>query len=1160
MKKVIHKHTATCFILMALVGLVGFGFYLSPKTSYGISLSKSSYTYYEPVLTTSSGGPYVVYNVNTGEALSGYSEHQVGDDVNPGLNEGGNFSVIELTEDAACENNNYTYQECKDSDYFVNEAVFSLGADPGSGGSASSGGSGAVSNKPPRVTILKPERSVKNIKGSVLIEYEAVDDDDKTSQKKQFGLADDPVSIYYLSGKKLRDKILVEKDLSATGSYEWDISKVPEGNVYIVVEAVDNFGLIQKELSNGLVIDNFAPIFKVTATPEASRGEPVELKVESSEELFGLPDLFVTQTGYEKIPVKLLRGDEGTFVGTYKPVVGHDGLALVSVSGRDLNKNLGTTTSSGGFFSVGVEPPPKPVITAPLDQELVATSIIEVVGGNARNDLKLSLVVNNKDTYNVVPEADGSFKFADVALDKLFNNGKNFLRLVAKDPAGNQTEVPLAVKFNLNPVIDFVSPIAGQILAGTSSLQVAGSDENGDVLKYSFDLSRQGSNVFSSLVKNFTGGTYVFDSGLLADGDYVAKVTVDDGSSKVVATSSVFSIRNYLPIISFAKGDRQIVNTKKTSLVGKVQSSEVPTVDIENPKLVKYPIDKVEYSINNGANWQGLKIGGSGDFTINLDTAKEKSYPVLVRAIDERKLYGRAQVLVIADFGPPKDMVIESPANNAIFTKADDKNKSLAGTQVTLVGKAEPESIVVAKANDLEVSVEAGKDGNFVLPDVSLTKHGANEVLVVVTDIAGNKSPGQTLTLQSNNAPTVRFIQPRTGRGLGGSTKIVWETRDQDLDKVKTTALKIRKVGANNFTTIVENPTSEEYVWQMPDSLTAGQYELAVAVTDGVSTAEATVLIVVDKQPPVVDNFKLNQNIFTKISSVRGQGQASDDLSGIEFAEYSLSEEVWRAADILNGFLTNKAGFGFVEQASLIDGEYEVKVRVKDGAGNISEPVTTKLLVDTTAPRVGGVAVKQTGQNILPNEMGNFVVTAGAALELIVSLEADTTYATATVGSLSLPLTRDQNNLWQVGVKLAEVGDYPISIQAIDELEHQSEPKKVGQIKIMPSGKVWYLDDNQQPISVEEAKIEVWVFDSAANELRLWQAESFGATNPIMTGNQGKYSLNLPVGTYELRVSKDGFERLKTDLFALDRPTLINTDFKMVKRSGVGGWLKNLFD
>lgn len=1143
---------------MALVGLVGFGFYLSPKTSYGISLAKSSYTYYEPVLLTSEGGPYVIYNVDSGESFGGFSDHSIGDDVNPGLGIGGNFSVIELTEDAVCENNNYTYQECKDSEYFVDEALFSLGADPGS--STSSGGGGAVSNNSPQVTIFKPDRGVKNIKNGVVIEYEATDADERSSNSSRFGLEENPVSIYYLSGKRLQDKILIADDLPAKGSYTWDISKIPEGDIYIVVEAADKGGVTQQALSNELVIDNSAPIFKVTATPEASRGEPVELVVEPSEELFGLPDLFVTQTGYQKVKVKLLQGSEGTFVGTYQPVSGHDGLALVSVSGEDLNKNLGTTTSSGGFFSVGVEPPPKPVVLTPLDQELVATNTIDVLGGNARNDLKLSLVVNNKDTYNIAPNADGTFKFINVALDKLFNNGKNFLRLLAKDPAGNQTEVALTVKFNINPNIGFVSPIAGQVLAGTSSLQVAGSDENGDALKYSFELASKGSVVFTSLAKNLASGIYSFDSGLFADGDYLARVVVDDGSSKTIATSSVFAIRNYLPIITFAKGNKQIVNTKQINLAGKVQSTEVPTGDIANSKMVRYPIDGVEYSLNGGLVWRNVDTNSSGDFNINFEVAEEKSYPVLVRAIDERRLYGRAQVLVIADFGPPKDAVIESPANNAVFTNADDQNKKLAGTQVTLVGKAEPESTVMAVANGIEVSAIVDAKGSFTLPDVSLTKHGANPVLITVVDLAGNKSPGQTLTLQSNNAPTVRFISPRSGRGLGGNTKIVWETRDQDLDKVKTTALKIRKVGASDLTTIVNNPAGEEYVWQLPSSLTTGQYELVVDVSDGVSTAEATVQIVVDKVPPVVNSFKLNQNIFTKSLAVNGQGTASDDLSGIEFAEYSFSEGEWQSADILNGFLNNRASFGFSRKAGLIDGEYQVKARVKDGAGNVSEAVSTKLVVDTTAPRVGGFAIKYANQTLLPNESGDFITTAGGLLNLVVSLEADTKYATATVGSLVLPLSHDQNNLWQTKLSLAEAGTYQIAVEAVDELSHRSEPKVIGRVKAMPSGKVWYFDDNQQAFPVGGAKIEVWVLDEGINELRLWQAESFGAVNPIITDAQGRYSLTLPTGSYELRVSQSGFERLKTDVFTLDRPTLINEDFKMIARSGFIGWLKGLID
>ncbi len=1141
---------------MALVGLVGFAVYLSPKISYGLTVSLVG----DQIYIVDAGGPYVVYNRDTGESFGGGGSHDANEFV--GIAGGpGNYAIIETTGDGVCEDAGYTYQQCRSSGYFVDEARFVVGS---SGGAVSVGGGGSSAvvrgNTTPNVFITEPSWPTHTIKGTVTIKYRAYDQDSSGSQSGSFGLNDRPVSLWYLIGQDLDDKRLIAQDLPVEGSYDWDVSGLQEGVVYILAEAKDRADYVGSALSSRFLIDNSAPIFKLTFDPEATKGEAVKITVEASEEISGRPELFVRQTGGQSVKVDLKPDLNNIFIGTYIPILGYDGLASVSIKGQDVNGNVGTTISAGAFFSVGVEPPPRPVITSPLDNELVATNTVKVVGGNARNDLKLSLVVNNKDTYNTVPKSDGSFEFDNVILDKGFNKGVNFMSLLAKDPVGNQTEVALSVKFNLNPTVSFVSPKAKQIFNGTSSLQVAGSDENGDVLKYSFDVSRSGSGVFSSVAKNLTTGTHVFDSGLLADGDYVARVTVDDGSSKVTATSSVFSIRNYLPIISFIDGNKQIINTKNTVLKGKVESPEVPTGDPSNPTLRKFAITKVEYSLDNGANWQLINIGGGEVFNINIKTDEEKSYSVLMRALDERGLYGRAEALVIADFGPPKDAIIESPVNNTIFTKADDRNKKMAGTQVDLIGRAEPESTVTAVANGLEVSVEVGKDGRFVLPDVSLTKHGVNNVAVIVTDIAGNKSPGQTLTLQSNNAPTVRFIQPRTGRGLGGSTKIVWETRDQDLDKVKTTALKIRKVGTGAFTTIVDDPMTEEYVWQMPDHLTTGRYELVVEVSDGVSRAEALVEIVIDKVPPIIESFNLNQSLFTRSAALRGNGVARDDLSGIEFAEYSLAGDVWQAADIASGFLSPRANFIFAYQAGLIDGEYEVKARVKDGAGNVSEPAIVKILVDTTAPRIGSFAFKQAGQILLPNKNGDFAVAAGGDLELTVSLEDDTKTATATIGSIVLPLVREQNNLWSTKVTLSEAGDYSIVIQAVDQLDHESEPKQVGQMKVMPSGKVWYLNDDQQVLSIDGAKIEVWVFDSAANELRFWQAESFGAKNPIATNDAGQYILNLPTGTYELRIIKDGFERLKTDLFTIDRPTLINEDFKMVKRSGIGGWLKGLID
>lgn len=1143
---------------MVIVGLVGFGFYLSPKTSYGVTINKETYAINESILLTSSGGALELYDLDFPEFVddSVADSHEVGDNVSFGR--AGDFALVEVNEPQACDGYELSYQECKDSEYFVGEVLFTVL--PPSGGGAPSGGGGSVSNTGPRVSILEPNRSAKNLKGEVVIKYEAYDQDDQRGLGQSFGLIEEPVSIYYFSGINIREYILIAENLPAEGEYKWDVSDLPEGDIYIVIKVIDKKGLTDSALSDQLVVDNSAPIFKLTTTPEATRGESVEITIEPSEELFGLPDLFVVQRGHSPVKVKLQTLGDNLFSGTYKPVPGFDGLALLDVSGQDLNKNLGTTTISGGFFSVGVEPPPKPVITSPLDNEIVATNTIEVLGGNVRDDLTLSLFVNNKDSYEATPDADGNFRFTGVLVDKDFNKGNNFLRLVASDLAGNQTEIALGVKFNLNPEIDFVSPVAGQILTGTSSLQVAGSDANGDVLKYSFEISRNNSNVFSSLAKKLTTGSYTFDSSLFADGDYVARVVADDNFGKSYATSSVFTIRNELPIITFVGGDRQIVNTKKTALGFSVQDSQVPVGDIDNPTIKSYPVTKVEYSLDEGVTWQSMQSPRSGNFTINLDTTEEKSYTVLVRALDERKFYGRAKALIIADFGAPTEAVLTSPTDGAIFGKKDDQNKKLAGTQITLVGKAEPESTVIATTNRFTVSTEVDSKGDFILPDVSLTKHGANSILITVVDLAGNKSFGQTLTLQSNNAPEVKFISPREGRGLGNNTKIVWETRDQDLDKVKTNSLKIRKAGSTSFTTIATDITKEEYDWQLPQNMSSGNYELVVEVTDGVSVSVASVSIAVDRVPPVIKSFNLGQSIITEAVAIRGVGEASDDLSGIEFAEYSFAGDEWQSADILSGFLSNNASFGFVRQSGLVDGEYQVKARVKDGAGNVSSVFPVKLLIDTTAPRVGSIAFTQNGSFLEPDSDGSFLVGSNSTLELSVSLESDTKNATATLGSYVFPLSRYQNNLWQAGVVLSEVDDYEIFVEAEDQFDHKTLPQNVGVLKVIPSGQIWYQDSQGLPHPLAGAQIEVWVVDLKTNEYSLWQAESFGAVNPIVVGDDGRYSLRLPVGTYELRITALGFERLKTKPFVTRQPSLINNDFQMVERSGFVGWLKNLID
>lgn len=1156
MKHIIHQHSVSCLILATFIMIVGLGWYFSPQPTHGISLSKSQYSTVEPATLTSSGGPYVIYNVVTGESVSGRGSHDAGDDVNIG--EAGDFSIIETTLDGICEDNSYTYQECKDSIYFVGEALFTLITPSGSSGGA------AAQNNSPTVSIIAPSRSVRNLKEKVIIEYTSADRDDASANRDSFGLAENPVTIYYISSKNIRERIIIAQNLPAVGSYEWDIKSIAEGSIYIVVEVKDRGGLVSSELSSEFVIDNSAPVFKITASPEASRGEPVQLSVESSEELEGLPKLFVSQNGHEAVQV-MLTLSAGRFVGTYEPIAGFDGMATITVSGRDLNGNIGNTISSGAQFAIGVEPPQKPVIISPLDQEVVSTSTITVIGGNARSDVKLSLIVNNVATYETNQASDGTFIFANVKIDPLFNKGVNFIRLIATDQAGNSSEVSLTVKFNISPELYFVTPQAGQILTGFTSLQVAGSDENGDSLSYSFELARFGTNDFNLLARGLASGIYRFDSTQLADGQYIARVLVDDGLEKVYATSSTFSIRNYLPVVTFATGDRLIVNSQSTTIRGTAVSTEVPSTNPNNPTL-RYPIDNIEYSLNGGVTWSRAKADDGDfnqnkeDFTITLDTSVERAYPIIVRARDSRGVFGRANILVIADLGPPQAATILSPTAGLVVTKNDDQNAKMAGAQITVSGRAEAGSTVTVYSGGLEVSTITSPTGAFAVGNVSLVKHGANTITVKVTDIAGNDSPVEALDVYYNNAPQVQLISPRSGRGLGAKAKIIWDVRDEDLDPVQTKSITIRRRSGGSLVVIASNPSGFEYDWSVPSDWPSGSYELSITATDGISDTVETALITIDRVKPTITFNQIVPAVFTSAVSLAGSGWAQDDLSGIEFVEYSLDSTNWQAALLASGFLSVRSSFNFRHHSQLGDGIYQVAVRARDGAGNISDAKTQTITVDTTAPRIGSFSFYRDRLPVPVTADNKLIFTTGSQLLLRLSLESDAVMATATVGTVSIPLQRTSVGLWEGMIAFDQVGNYPLAISAADALGNVREGEVVSQIEVIASGQVFYRDEAGAVLPVAGAEIEVWVLDQEAKTFRLWQGESFGSTNPVAVNDQGFYSLLLPAGTYQLRLDKSGFDRLVSSVFTVEANTMIHVDFQLQPSSGLLGWLWNIFN
>jgi len=151
-----------------------------------------------------------------------------------------------------------------------------------------------------------------------------------------------------------------------------------------------------------------------------------------------------------------------------------------------------------------------------------------------------------------------------------------------------------------------------------------------------------------------------------------------------------------------------------------------------------------------------------------------------------------------------------------------------------------------------------------------------------------------------------------------------------------------------------------------------------------VSNAQRLKVFFDDKKPSFVSEDLPKDTSNKNILLINGI--ARDDFSGIKSVEYSVDDSRWFEARILSGIETTFAEFKIEHPEKLKDGEHEIKIRVMDRAGNVSEIKSQKLDIDATPPRIGSFILKTNGSILLPVEARSFEGPANAALQLIFSV------------------------------------------------------------------------------------------------------------------------------------------------------------------------------
>jgi hypothetical protein len=252
-----------------------------------------------------------------------------------------------------------------------------------------------------------------------------------------------------------------------------------------------------------------------------------------------------------------------------------------------------------------------------------------------------------------------------------------------------------------------------------------------------------------------------------------------------------------------------------------------------------------------------------------------------------------------------------------------------------------------------------------------------------------------------------------------------------------------------------------------------------------------------------------------------------------------------------------------------LDGNYSVKVRATDIAGNVAETEIATLVFDRLPPQVGTTVISMGPQIFLPQSGGQIVTLPGLEQRITadaiggpisIGLVVQKTDSSAALGmtrgvlaseSQLFALTKNTDSgLWFGAMSFEAPGTYDVIAMALDGADNRTE-RVLSQVVVVSPGAVLYGGSG-----VNSAVVSAYVFDPDLQRFVVWGGEGFGQENPQTVDSNGNYRLILPKGKYYLEVSAPGFRVLRSSVFELDDSLPITWDFVLERDlSRIGGKL-----
>ena len=812
-----------------------------------------------------------------------------------------------------------------------------------------------VDNTAPQVSISQPaNNSVVN--GTVVIQLSSSDVHPDTAW-----LVIDGTQVQSWSG----DGIF---------TYSWDTTSKPDGLHEIMAYANDTLGN-QANYRIVVTVDNTPPSVSISEPANNSVvGGTISIVIVSDDANPNATWLLIDGT-----VVKHWSGD-GTFTYSWDTTSVTDGSHEIVAYAND-------TVGHQASYSITVvvdNTPPDVSISSPQNNSVVHDTItIELSSSDLHPD-KTWLSIDDIVVKSWSGDGDFTYDWDTTTT----SDGQHSIVAYANDTVGNVGSYDIVVTVdNTPPSVTITSPSNDSTVGTTFDVTWDASDTTTDIEKVEVYLNGTLDAVYIKDV-NMTN-THTF-SGLQPDQDYIVNITVYDSAGWssydwiIVHTSGFF-------ISITSPDDGEAFNTSWVLVEWDYGQLDTVTILLNGSVIATVPADLRSYNITNlNEGIWNITLVGSNTSTIPPRQTSDMviiyidwtpPYVKILKPSDGELLnvsdvyvewegYDQPGAVTTGidhyeirwdggswiDVGTSTSYTITLPdGDHIIYVKAVDKAGNIAVDQVSITVDTTPPSISIKSPENgsyisssniviswsgyddngidhYEISIDGGtrinvgQRLNYVARGLF---EGTHNIMVYAIDAAGNVGSSKIIVIVDLTEPSITLTIPSAIITNNTTVTIEWSGNDNfGVDHYEISIDYASWINVGNTTSYTA-------------TLSAGEHMIYIRIYDLAGLYEQTfVYVYVDVLAPTINIGSPSNNSYINTHSVSIHWTVQDNFA---FRKCMLS--------INNGEWINIGRKTSYQLDNLSDGEYIVKMRAIDYAGNMEETIL-KFIVDTTPPNL----------------------------------------------------------------------------------------------------------------------------------------------------------------------------------------------------------------